>query len=81
MCSSNDIGQKIKEARLSFSITRKELGDHAFVSPFSIANYEVGRRMPDIETLWLIADYFGMTLDDLIGRIPPEAPIAKPKKR
>ena len=77
MCSSNDIGQRIKEARLSFSITRKELGKHAFVSQFSIANYEVGRRMPDIETLWLIADFFGMTLDDLVGRVPPTEPKVK----
>lgn len=81
MCSTNDIGQKIKEARLSFRITRKQLGEHAFVSQFSIANYEVGRRMPDIETLWLIADFFGMTLDDLVGRVPPAEPLAKQKNR
>lgn len=77
MSTSKSIGQKLKEARLSFSITRRELGDHAYVSQFSIANYEVGRRMPDIETLWLIADYFGMSLDDLIGRVPPAEPKAK----
>ena len=71
------IGQKIKAARLNLNITRRELGEHAFVSPYSIANYEVGRRMPDIETLCLIADYLGMTLDDLIGRVPPTEPKMK----
>ncbi|MEE1086864.1 MAG: helix-turn-helix transcriptional regulator [Schaedlerella sp.] len=74
---SIEIGKRIKEARLNLDVTRKELGQYAYVSQFSIANYEVGRRMPDIETLCLIADYLGMTLDDLVGRIPPEAPKMK----
>lgn len=79
MSVSTKIGTRIREARMRLDITRRELGEHVFVSQFSIANYEVGRRMPDIETLWLIADYLGMSLDDLIGRTPPETP--KMKKR
>lgn len=73
------IGEKIRLTRMSLNITRQELAEIAYVSPYSIANYEVGRRTPDIETLCLIADYFGMALDDLIGRIPPITP--KEKKR
>lgn len=79
MCTSDAIGKKIREMRLALNITRKELGEHAFVSPYSIANYEVGRRTPDIETLCHIADYFGMTLDELVGRIPPAEPQKKMK--
>lgn len=79
MCTTDTIGKKIKEMRQIFNITRKELGKHAFVSPYSIANYEVGRRTPDIETLCHIADYFGLTLDDLVGRTPPTGPKKKSK--
>lgn len=79
MYNNSTIGQKIRLARISLNITRQELAEIAYVSPYSIANYEVGRRTPDIETLCLIADYFGMPLDKLIGRIPPEEP--KMKKR
>lgn len=79
MYNNLTIGQKIRIARISLNVTRQELAEIAYVSPYSIANYEVGRRTPDIETLCLIADYFGMPLDELIGRIPPEEP--KMKKR
>lgn len=71
------VGNRIKTLRAELCITRKELGEYAYVSPYSIANYEVGRRMPDIETLCLIADRFGVTLDDLVGRTPPTAPLKK----
>lgn len=79
MYEISNIGEKIKSTRISMNITRRELGENAYVSSYSIANYEVGRRVPDIETLCLIADYFGMSLDDLVGRTPPEEP--KMKKR
>ena len=79
MYNNLTIGQKIRIARISLNVTRQELAEIAYVSPYSIANYEVGRRTPDLETLCLIADYFGMPLDELIGRIPPEEP--KMKKR
>lgn len=77
MYSNLIIGQRIRMTRLNLNITRKELAEVAYVSSYSIANYEVGRRMPDIETLCLIADYFGMALDELIGRVPPEEPKMK----
>lgn len=77
MYNNFTIGEKIRLTRMSLNITRQELAEIAYVSPYSIANYEVGRRTPDIETLCLIADYFGMPLDDLIGRIPPISPKAK----
>lgn len=79
MYEISTIGEKIKSTRISLNITRRELGENAYVSSYSIANYEVGRRVPDIETLCLIADYFGMSLDELVGRTPPEEP--KMKKR
>ncbi|MBO5461102.1 MAG: helix-turn-helix transcriptional regulator [Ruminococcus sp.] len=73
----NIISKRIKALRTNLCITRKDLGEYAHVSPYSIANYEVGRRMPDIETLCLIADCLGVSLDDLVGRTPPEAPMKK----
>ena len=31
-------------------------------------NYELGKREPDIETLSKIADYFHVSLDEIVGR-------------
>ena len=79
MCIADYIGKKIREMRSITSITRRELGDNVYLSPYSIANYEVGRRTPDIETLCHIADYFGLTLDELVGRVPPKEQKRKTK--
>ena len=33
--------------------------------------YEEGKRYPDFQGLIALADYFGVTLDDLVGRTAP----------
>lgn len=38
-------------------------------------NYELGAQEPKLESLALIADLFGITLDELVGRIPPKRPL------
>lgn len=37
------------------------------VSRSTYANYESGRRAPDIDTLMRLADIYGITLDELTG--------------
>ena len=32
---------------------------------------ETGKTNPDSEALWKLADFFGVTLDELVGRKPP----------
>lgn len=34
-------------------------------------HYEQGTRMMDAEVLWMLADIFGCTMDEIIGRVPP----------
>ena len=34
-------------------------------------DYEEGKRYPDFQGLIALADYFGVTLDDLVGRTAP----------
>ena len=39
----------------------------------SLVGYWVrGKRQPALDNLVKLADYFGITLDDLVGRVPPE---------
>ena len=51
-----DIGHKIKELRMSKSLTQKELGQRMGISQQQIAQYENGKLKPKIETLQKIAD-------------------------
>ncbi|HJD23927.1 MAG TPA: helix-turn-helix transcriptional regulator [Firmicutes bacterium] len=59
---------RLKELRKSCSLSQRELGDALGLSKSSIGNYENGYRQPDMATLNLLADYFGVTVDYLIGR-------------
>ena len=53
-----------KEGRLTQEDVAKELG----ISLKSYCRYERGERLPDAEILALIADFYNVTLDYLVGR-------------
>lgn len=46
---------------------QQEVADALGVSRATYANYETGRRTPDIDTLIRLADIYGITLDELTG--------------
>lgn len=49
-------------------MTQKELADVIYVTTGTISNYENDRYLPDIEKLIMLADYFHVTIDYLLGR-------------
>ncbi|ABP67680.1 transcriptional regulator, XRE family [Caldicellulosiruptor saccharolyticus DSM 8903] len=59
---------RLKELREEKNISRSDLAEILGVSTQTIANYENGHREPNFDTLLKIADYFGVTVDYLIGR-------------
>lgn len=63
-----DLGERLKSLRKEQKMTQQELGSIIHVSKVSISGYENGNRSPDITTLLLIADYFEVTTDYLLGR-------------
>ncbi len=71
-----DVLKKLrKDARLSQNQLAEKLG----LAPSTIGNYEQGTRIPDYETLELIADFFNVNMDVLFNRneyiarlLPPE---------
>ena len=58
----------LKSLRKSFGITQEELANELNISRSTIGMYESGSREPDYETLGLIADYFNVDTDYLLGR-------------
>lgn len=54
--------QKLRERR---RISRRVLSELCGLSKNMIARYERGERKPDIETAAILAETFGVTLDDL----------------
>ena len=59
---------KLKELRTDKGITQKELSAILHVPPNTYNQWENGKREPDYEMVSKIADYFGVTVDYLLGR-------------
>ncbi|MGF7145179.1 orotate phosphoribosyltransferase [Anaerotaenia torta] len=61
------IGDKIKILRKLKGITQEELSDILHISYQAISKWENGAAQPDISTIPVIANYFGVTIDELFG--------------
>lgn len=57
-----------KKLRKENGLTQEELASKLHVTQTTISKWEQGRVIPDITTLELIADFFNVTIDFLLGR-------------
>ena len=55
----------------------KDFCDASGISYNTYQNYEAGKRMPPAETLILLADFYGVTTDYLLGREPAPDPFGE----
>ena len=62
------INQRIKELRISQSLTQKQLSQIIDVSEVSLQRFEYGSSRPSLDTLIALADFFNVSLDYLVGR-------------
>lgn len=62
----NKIGNNIKLLRKAKGITQEELADAVHVSFQAVSKWENGGA-PDIETLPVLANFFGVSIDELMG--------------
>ena len=60
--------EKIRELRKINNIKRNELAELLNVTPATISNYENGYRDPGIRELIILADFFNVSIDYLVGR-------------
>lgn len=67
-----------KAARVAAGLTQVELSKKIHVSQGSISQWETGATCPDIKTLILLADIYGISVDELLMHdspaIMPRAP-------
>ena len=62
-----DMGAKIQELRRKKGVTQAEMGEAIGVSSQAVSRWENQVGTPDIDSLPLIADYFGVTVDELFS--------------
>ncbi len=59
--------ERIKELRVERGLTQGELAERLGIARNSIFSYETSRRVPDIDVLAKLAEFFEVTSDYLIG--------------
>lgn len=62
------LGKRLAILRKSKNLTQQQIADELKISRATYGHYEIGRREPDFDTLQKLANYFGVTIDYLLGR-------------
>ena len=62
-----EFNEKIQELRKQKGLTQEELAEKLFVSRTAISKWESGRGYPNIDSLKAIAEFFNITIDELLS--------------
>lgn len=62
-----NIGENLKIYRSKKQVTQEQLAYEFGVSPQAVSRWETGATYPDITLLPVIAKYFAVTVDELLG--------------
>ncbi len=60
------IGEKIKELRKAQDVTQEKLADYLNISYQAVSKWENGLALPDITLLPKLANFFGVSTDELL---------------
>ena len=63
-------GKELKAHRESRNLSQLELAKQTGINQSTISLWEDNKRTPNIENCVLLADFYEITLDELIGRTP-----------
>lgn len=63
---------KLLELRQSHDLTQKQLCESLNIGRSTYSYFETGSRIPDLETLLLIARYYHVSLDELVTDAAPD---------
>lgn len=63
-----NLGNRLLELRKEFNLDRETLANALNISYSSLSKYETNKRFPSQDLLILMADYFGVSIDYLLGR-------------
>ena len=61
-----ELGNRIKELRKAQSINQDDLAEKLFVSRQTISNWENDKSYPDIQSVLLLSEIFGVSIDNLL---------------
>lgn len=62
------VAERIRELLAVERISQYALAKKTMISQSAISNWLSGKKEPSIDSLWRLADFFGVSVDYLIGR-------------
>lgn len=63
-----EFSNRLKQLRLALGCTQSQMAELLGITTRGYRNYELGAREPELSILIKLADYFKVSLDDLVGR-------------
>ena len=69
--------QRIRNLREDRDLTQQDLADHLNCTQACYSHYESGKRDVPAEVLSRLADFYGVSVDYLLGRTNQKAPYPK----
>ena len=67
------IGEIIRRKRKAMGLTQRKLAEKAGATPLMVYNWEKGLFFPNVMSLCDLADVFGCSVDELLGRTQGKA--------
>ena len=66
VAATMEIGNRIREHRAALAMSQDDLAARVYVSRQTISSWENGKTYPDVQSLLLLSEIFGATVDSLI---------------
>lgn len=70
--TKKEIGEKLKAKRISCGMTQQEVAEKIGRKQPIVGHWETGYSQPDANTLFMLCDIYGTTVDDVFGFTPKE---------
>lgn len=68
---TGELGERIRAARLERGLSLRATAAEAAISPSLLSQVETGKVQPSVSTLYAIASCLGLSVDDVLGHVPP----------
>lgn len=73
------MGTRLKDIREDADVSQRQLADFLHIRQSTYSQYENGRRQLPVDTLILLAGYFGVSTDYILGLTDVRQPYPKRK--
>ena len=61
-----DVGNQIRERRQALGLSQEELAQRLYVSRVTVSHWETGKTLPDVQSMLLLANLFGTSIDEMV---------------